>query len=253
MPRNRNDANARLHREERPGPPPESPGEIREEAAIAEPTPEPTEVVDYDDHYATHLRETTSAIFICSNLKPVFKEIEGSACRLYRDRLIADCGSPKDPIEVMFIEQMALANFSMGLMQARAASERELEAIAVFSSVASRLMAEFRRSALALQAYRAASRHLANDPTKDIVMPVEGPEQLEDSRNKKLNGDEVSSTRVATDAGETIIPYPGPASLGDQPAQSSEVARAQPRRPRKGARHDAGEPAVGEVNRAANS
>ena len=254
MPPTRSDSASRRDRVARPvADATPSPDDIAIQTAPGEPTPEPAELVDTSEHYATHMRETTSAMFICSNMKPVFNELDGDACRLYRDRLIADCGHPKDPIEVMIIEQLALAHFSNGLMQSRAASAREIEATAAFSNAASRLMAEFRRSALALQAYRAASRQLANDPAKDIVIPAEGADRLEDSRGKKCTDDEESATSEAPDAGDTIIPYPGPASLGDQPAQSPEVARAHPRGKRKGSRRDAGEPAVGEVNRAANS
>ena len=114
-------------------------------------------------------------------------------------------------------------------------------------------MAEFRRSALALQAYRLASRQLANDPAKDIVMPVEQVDPAEVLVGKKCIDNEQLTAREASDADDTIIPYPGPAALGDQPAESSEVARIHGGRTRKGPGRDAGKPAVGAVNRAANA
>ena len=114
-------------------------------------------------------------------------------------------------------------------------------------------MAEFRGGSLALQAYRSASRQLANDPSRDIVLLAVEAELAEDCSEKKCIDDEVRIPTEGADAGETIIPYPGPADLGDPQAQPPEVARLQPGRKRKASRRGAGEPAVGEVNRAANS
>ena len=49
------------------------------------------------------------------------------AIHLYRDRLLADCGNPTDPIEVMIIEQLGLAHFYLGLMHCKAANAGSVE------------------------------------------------------------------------------------------------------------------------------
>jgi hypothetical protein len=229
-----------------------APLEEGQEPGAGQPPPERTEVLAAAEHYAGHLRTTTSSMFMYAAMAPAFKLIDSKAFKLYRDRLLSDCGNPKDPIEVMIIEQLSLAHFSMGLLSCKAANNRQPEAVGVYSGAAARLMGEFRRSALALQAYRAASRQLANDPAKDFVIPSDEADPIDHQSGKNCADDEEIATTEAHDVGDTIIPYPGPASLGDQPPQSPEVARHEPRRKGKGSRRGAGAPAVGALHGAAN-
>ena len=224
-----------------------------EATANDEAPPSLAEPISKTEHYAEQLREKGAAIFLFASMSPTVKDIEAPAYFLYRDRLLADCGSPTDPIEVMLLEQLAMAHLNMGLLHCKAASSDSVECAGVYTQAAARLMAEFRRSSLALQAYRLASRQLANDPARDIVMPAVEAELAEDCSAKKFIDDEVRTVTEGSDAGKTIIPYPGPADLGDRQAQPPEMARVHAGRKRKAPRRGAGEPAVGEVNRAANS
>ena len=140
-----------------------------------------------DEHYAGHLRETASSMFHYAAMMPAFKGIDAQAYKIYRDRLLADCGNPTDPIEIMIIEQLSLAHFNLGLLSCKAANAGKVEAVGVYSGAAARLMGEFRRSALALQAYRAASRQLAHDPTKDLVIPGDEADPIDDASGKELH------------------------------------------------------------------
>jgi hypothetical protein len=47
-------------------------------------------------------------------LGQTLKNIETGTYRMFRDRLLVDCGSPTDPIEVMLNEQMVLAHLNVG-------------------------------------------------------------------------------------------------------------------------------------------
>jgi hypothetical protein len=85
-------------------------------------------------------------------------------------------------------------------------------------------MAEFRRSSLGLQAYRAAARQLAHDPTRDLAVPGGEIASNDDQPGKTGTADELIATTEAHDAGEPILPYLRPAALGDQSPQSAEVA-----------------------------
>ena len=154
------------------------------EPGAEQPPLERTEVIAADEHHAGHLRETVPSIFHFASLSQAFKVIDQHAYKLYRDHLLADCGSPTDPIEIMIIEQLALAHFNLGLLSCKAANAGKVEAVGVYSGAAARMMGEFRRSALALQAYRAASRQLAHDPTKDLVIPREDADTLDDQSGK---------------------------------------------------------------------
>jgi hypothetical protein len=230
-----------------------APVEEAQEPGTGQPPPERTEVVGHDEHYAGHLRETTSSLFHYAAMAPAFKVIESKAFKLYRDRLLADCGGPTDPIEVMLIEELSLAHFSLGLLFCKTSNAGKVEAVGIYAGAAARLMSEVRRGALALQAYRAAGRQLAHDPTKDFVIPDGETDSNAEHPGKTGTDDEVIATKEVDDGSEPIIPYPGPTALGDQPPQSPEVARHDPRRKGKGPRRGPLAPAMGALHGAANA
>lgn len=192
--------------ERAPSPDDEGPREDRER-----PTPGATEVVDAAAHYAGHLRETTASMFHFTAMAPALKGVDMPTYKIYRDRLLADCGAPTDPIEVMIIEQLSMARFSVGLLSCRTTSANRPESVKIYSGAAARLMGEFRRSALALQAYRAASRQLARDPTKHIVIPAEAadPDDTEETHQTT----EMGLIPEESDEWRPVIPLPRAASL----------------------------------------
>ena len=208
--------------------------------------------VPADRRPAGRLRETTASLFHFATMFPVFKGIDAGAYQCYRDRLLADCGGPTDPIEVMIIEQLSLAHFGLGLLSCKTADTTKPEAVGIFAGAAARLMGEFRRSALALQAYRAASRRPAYDPTRDLVLPAE-PADPEDEPSGRFYADgELLATTEERDAGDGILPYTRPDPLGDQPPQLPAEARHEPRRKGPGPRRNPAAPAVGAVHGSAN-
>ena len=142
------------------------------EPGAGEPPTERTEVITPDEQWAGHLRDTVPAMFMFAAMVPAFKQIDQGAYKVFRDRLLADCRAT-DPIEIMIIEQLSLAHFSMGLLSCKASNAGKVEAVGVYSQEPRQgSWANSAGSPLALQAYRAASRQLANDPTKDIVIPA---------------------------------------------------------------------------------
>jgi len=70
------------------------------------------------------------------------------------NQLLAQSGSPADPVERMLIEQVAMANFVIGELYARAAAADSVERMEIFYKTAARLLGEFRRSAFALKRYQ---------------------------------------------------------------------------------------------------
>ena len=85
---------------------------------------------------------------------PVSKEIGTAAFKVYRDGLLKQAGSPTDPIEVMLIEQLALAHHRTAQLHAQAEQAKSVEESKVFTMAAVRLTGELRRLALALSQYR---------------------------------------------------------------------------------------------------
>lgn len=77
-----------------------------------------------------------------------------SGYKCYLEGLLKDCGDPQDPVERMFIAQLALAHFRIGRLHAAAAKAETTEGVRVHNAAVARLWGEFRRSALALRAYR---------------------------------------------------------------------------------------------------
>jgi hypothetical protein len=94
------------------------------------------------------------------------KLFDPEAYRLYLQQLIKDAGSPSDPIEKMLLEQLALAHFRIADLQAHGGVAKGLEAIKLLNTMAARMLGEFRRTALALQAYR--SRLPASEQAKNL-------------------------------------------------------------------------------------
>jgi hypothetical protein len=124
----------------------------------------------------------------------------------YRDNLLADCGNPTNPIEVMIIEQLAMAHFNATLLQCYGMDRKtnSVDDAAVYLAAAARLMGEFRRSALALQAFRAASVRLGemvqasgNAPTLECENP---------SHQNCVDTESAASPRSDDDESPAIIP-----------------------------------------------
>jgi hypothetical protein len=230
----------------------QDPPDATDGSSAREPTAEGTEIRDWSQIDAEQLRDSSYALFMYGSLRPGLKYPDVEAYRLYRARLLAESGNPSDPIEEMIIEQLALAHLNVGLYQTRANNATTLVEATAFAGAAARLIAEFRRSALALQAYRAASRQLANDPSKDIVLPVEQVEVCDVLPGKDDPDTEKLAIKEASDGDDGIIPYPGPTASGDQPPQQAEVARVHGRRKGKSPRRNSGNQTLGDDHRAAN-
>jgi hypothetical protein len=79
---------------------------------------------------------------------------ESAAYKIYLERFLEDAGKPADPVERMMLQQLALAHLRLGQLHADAGHSKSLEAAKVYNSVTARLWGEFRRTALALRAYR---------------------------------------------------------------------------------------------------
>lgn len=76
------------------------------------------------------------------------------AYKLFLEQLIRDAGKPTDPVEVMILEQLALAHFRLGQLHGSAGRAGKAEVAKIYNAAAARLLGEFRRTALALRTYR---------------------------------------------------------------------------------------------------
>jgi hypothetical protein len=105
---------------------------------------------------AVNLREVTAAGFLYWAVSTSLSDgISTVAFKVYRDKLLEDAGSPSDPIEVMMIEQLALAHFNIGRLQIKSCGSESPQLQVAYSDAATRLLGEFRRCTLALEDLRA--------------------------------------------------------------------------------------------------
>jgi hypothetical protein len=133
--------------------------------------------LDESAHYAGHLRDSIMAMCLKAALQRAMPQVDLLAFRLYRDKLLVDCGDPSDPIEIILVEQVAMAHLITGHLQAKGAHASSIEEVGVYLAAAARLAGELRRTALALQVFRATSRQLGRGA--DASPAISGKSTLE--------------------------------------------------------------------------
>jgi hypothetical protein len=104
---------------------------------------------------AEHLRQFADSFFLQASMRspdgPIF---DVQTFKVYLDDLLNRAGASSDPIEQMLVQQLAQAHFAIGRLHVRASGSRGTVEAVAYTAAAARLMAEFRRTSLALQAYR---------------------------------------------------------------------------------------------------
>lgn len=101
------------------------------------------------------VKQTSASAALATCLsKTLGKVISSDGFKAYHDDILTACGRPKDPIEKMMVEQLLLAHHRIGDLHAQSACANDAEVVAVFNVAALRLMAEFRKTSLALREYR---------------------------------------------------------------------------------------------------
>src|SRR4051794_17121498 len=113
------------------------------------------------DHHAASQRAAHQADVLGNAVMPAMMatalnlaQVGASGYRAYLDRLLADAGSPSDPIEIMLLEQLAIAHFRIAQLHGSAGQAQGIEAQKLLCAAAARLLGEFRRTALAIRVYR---------------------------------------------------------------------------------------------------
>jgi len=109
------------------------------------------------------LRTFSGAAVLSSLAGPLLKSLVPLAgFKHYRDQTLAEIGQALDPIAEMLVDELLWAHHRLGQLHAEAANAKTPELIEVLNGAATKLMAEQRRSALALREYRAPiiSKHV---------------------------------------------------------------------------------------------
>ena len=180
-------------------------------------------------HFAGQLRDTAGAAFLFSSMVGTFRQADTAAFRRFRDQLLADAGAPADPIEVMMIEQIVLAHMNIGRLQFRSSTAESVEVARGYGCMAAQLLAEFRRTCLALQAFRLSARQLARADAPQQVLGMEaGDAAAEVTEFEKETTTTEKSTTEGTDHDDATVPFQTeePAPGGGQPDEPQEAKRS---------------------------
>lgn len=137
----------------------------------------------------TEPKETSLVEMNCDNPKMIadlhislcFDRIVGmenvaspKAARRYVEQLLAEAKRTDDPIESMMIQQLVMAHHRVANLYVNAATAKNVDACETYSAMAQRLLAEFRRLALALREYRSP----ATGKQTTVVHRIDRVEQL---------------------------------------------------------------------------
>jgi hypothetical protein len=139
-------------------------------------------------------------------MNTVLAGLDVASFRTYRDRLIEDYGSPSDPVVCMLLEQLTLAHLNIGQLFGKASAANSVEVSSTYLAAATRLMAEHRRTSLALPVYREAALRLelGADPAgscpekKTCDTKLQDREVFDESRPTRCPIRESGSTRGIT-------------------------------------------------------
>src|SRR5262249_14458629 len=124
---------------------------------------------------AQRLRDFGPAALLYGSSAPLLGEaIDVETWKLYLDGVVKELGATADPVARLMIQQLALAHFALGRLHVRASTRVLPQEVAVYSAAIGRLMAEFRRTALALKAYRKATPRREADGTPAQPKPSSG-------------------------------------------------------------------------------
>lgn len=96
------------------------------------------------------------------------------AAKRYVENLLEQAKQTDDPIEAMMIQQLILAHHRIANLHVFAASAKKVDVSEVYSSMAQRLLGEFRRLATALREYRTP----ATGKQTTVVHRIDRVEQL---------------------------------------------------------------------------
>jgi len=150
--------------------------------------PEPTDEM-IKSALADNIRNMTGGMFVYSAVnRSLAPNIEPQVFQVYRDKLLHDAGSPTDPLEVMLIEQLALAHFNIGRLHMKSCCVENPKLVIAYADSATRLLGEFRRCTLALEDFRAkqAARKERSASIDAAEMPA--PEKHNGKPRPSTNG-----------------------------------------------------------------
>jgi hypothetical protein len=140
--------------------------------------------------------------------------------KAHLDNILAASGNPTDPNEIMMAQQLVWSHHHVGNLVSKAALATTLQEVEVYNQALARVMAEFRRSSLALREYRSGpspkqitvvKQQNVAAGNQNVAMvdgqPAENPSDIElDTTHARLNHVEFTDSPFATADRRTLEP-----------------------------------------------
>ena len=172
------------------------------------------------------------------------RAIDPCAFKAFFDSVLVAAGNPSDPVEAMLIQQLVWAHHQIGNLAGKAAHPATLQEVAIYNQALARILAEFRRSTLALRDYRSGpSAKQVTIVKQQNVALVDSATRAETARKK----DHDTELRSNPDRLSQAEPIPDrPTDCGSP--EPDEVPRPDHCRSPEAARNGHGEPALAALN-----
>jgi hypothetical protein len=150
---------------------------LREDVALLaelEPPPAPAAPALGAAEKAERLRDVAPAAFLYGTMAPILGEaVDVEGWKSYLEDFLKQLGltAAAGPVARLMGVQLALCHFAVARLHVRAATRTSAAETAAYSGAITHLQGEFRRTALALQAYVAASARRAAAPRTSARPP----------------------------------------------------------------------------------
>jgi hypothetical protein len=201
--------------------------QVKPESAATSPTPrqltaEQQAVMDRVQHKANIIRDVAFPAAMAGAI-PVAKDVGTAAFKVYRDGLLREAGSPTDPVEVMLIEQLALAHHRIAQLHVQAEQAKGVEESKVYTMAAVRLTGELRRLALTLSQYRQPV------PKRQFTLIKQQHLSRAGQQIAYLDRGNESQSQIPCDGGGGKLGSTAARKIGSSPARYDSVSPEQQR------------------------
>lgn len=201
------------------------------------------------------IEEGFPAVFLGTIVQNGIKhQLSPAAFKSYLDKIIEDSGSPTDPVERQFLEQLVWAHFRIGELHVQSAVEKAPDVAVALNTAAAKLMGEHRKTGLALREYRSPV------VTRQITVVQQRPESVGPQNVEVLDATPECPKKIKSDSKLTsnggrlngVEPTAPVTTSACRPSKSAQKKGLNGHRPRKATELCADAQTVAPVNGTAN-
>jgi hypothetical protein len=173
----------------------DSPRPKTEKRRPTEPATAPDTVEQKEELIARHAAFIEDGLFasiMASAIRSCARQLHPNAIARHLKIFVREFGADKDPLLKLMVQQLLLLHYRVATVHFDAAEAKQPEAAKLYNGAAARLLAEFRRLTLAIQAYRGQEKGPGKKP--EIAEPPNAAAPT--GTNHKPGGSESANTDV---------------------------------------------------------